>query len=249
MILALLGCAVCTADPWDAVAVEVKSRPPVVVEPCADVSGDLYAVPGPPGPLVVALHGGGWTSGTEDDAAILLPKADLVGRGIGFLSLAYPLADGTVLLADQVDAADCAVAWARGEGYGPVTLLGTSAGGHIAALAAQDEAPDGLVMWYAPVTVEDQRRSMWRLLLGTGTPTADQFVAASPWYAPSPVATLVVHGDADTTAPYADVLVYVAGAADAELVTVHGAGHGWTGTTRATRAEIITETGEWVGGR
>ncbi len=99
---------------------------------------------GPPGardaPVLVQVHGGGWTSGSRRVSAAPL-LGHLVERGWVCVTVDYRLAPGH-RLADQVADVKGALAWVRrgiaahGGDPGFVAISGGSAGGHLASLAA-----------------------------------------------------------------------------------------------------------------
>ena len=110
----------------------------------------LYRPVAAPGPLVVYLHGGGWTIGgleSHDRACRNLAA----GSGAQLLAVDYRLAPEHPWPA-SVDDAVSAVCWVAErpselELDGPVAVAGDSAGGTLAALAClrvRDEHPDAL---------------------------------------------------------------------------------------------------------
>lgn len=233
--LLLLACSRPATTPFLAEAKDVCSAPP---------AGDAYTARGSAAGVVLLLHGGGWTSGAPDDASILTPMPALRASGWDVLSLDYPLADGTsVLLADQVAFVEDAVAWGRCD-YTQVALLGQSAGAHLALLGGGDA--DAVVGWSSVVTLDSQRRTTWSTLLGTATPTEEELAAAAPITAPIDTPVLLVHGTADPIAPYANAVAYEAAAANADLYSIRGAGHGFRGrdASTATGASVTWLSGE-----
>jgi acetyl esterase/lipase len=97
-------------------------------------------------PVLIYVHGGGWTSG--DKADVGAKAAYFTAHGFVFVSVNYRLisaADSTIRPAQQAADVAAAVAWVKGniEGYGGdgarLFLLGHSAGAHLAALIAADE--------------------------------------------------------------------------------------------------------------
>jgi arylformamidase len=114
---------------------------------------DLYGperVAGPPRPIVLFVHGGGWRHG--DKANVRAKPAAFVSRGHLFASVGYRL-DPAVTPRDQGGDVAAAVAWlhAHAAEYGgdrdAIFLVGHSAGAHLAALVGTDGrllAPHGL---------------------------------------------------------------------------------------------------------
>jgi len=106
---------------------------------------DLYgpAAPGgPPRPVVLFVHGGGWRNG--DKAHVWAKPAAFVAHGCLFASAGYRLAAPATPRDQGADVA-AAVAWLRdharehgGDGNS-IFLVGHSAGAHLAALVGTDE--------------------------------------------------------------------------------------------------------------
>ncbi|HVZ71534.1 MAG TPA: alpha/beta hydrolase [Polyangia bacterium] len=96
-------------------------------------------------PAVVVIHGGGWTAGDKGDAS--RTSAWLAARGYAVFDVQYRLAPPPTWQAAVGDV-KCAIGWVKtrareaGVDVDParVALLGRSAGGHLALLAAY--APD-----------------------------------------------------------------------------------------------------------
>jgi acetyl esterase/lipase len=100
---------------------------------------------GPRVPAVIVVHGGGWSAGDKGEAS--LTSVWLATRGYAVFDIQYRLAPPPTWQAAVGDV-KCAVAWVKHNGHlagvdvdpARVTLLGRSAGGHLALLAAY--APD-----------------------------------------------------------------------------------------------------------
>lgn len=120
---------------------EVTLRRDLAFEgPDGDVPVRVYRDVEPPAPVLVFLHGGGWTLGTLDSADDVC--AELARRGeCVVLSVDYRLAPEHPFPAALSDAC-AALAWAAGtaEAFGGdpdhLRVGGTSAGGNLAAAAA-----------------------------------------------------------------------------------------------------------------
>jgi acetyl esterase len=116
----------------------------------------LYQPVAGPTPLVVYLHGGGWTIGSLDTHDRLCRRlAD--GSGAAVLAIGYRLAPEHPWPA-SVDNTVAALRWVAsapaelGEATGAVAVAGDSAGGTLAALAClrlRDEDPAALPGWQA----------------------------------------------------------------------------------------------------
>ena len=122
------------AAPWGAHTYEyarVEGKP---LELDLYVSSDK---PAAPPPLVVWIHGGGWTAGRKEDC----PVVWLVQHGYAIASLEYRLAPSARFPA-QIHDGKGAVRWLRAHaverGYDKdrIAAAGHSAGGHLAALLA-----------------------------------------------------------------------------------------------------------------
>lgn len=99
----------------------------------------VYPAKEPGGPVLLFMHGGGWTNGYKEEMAFLAPAFNAVG--ISFVSSSYRLAPGHVFPANFEDAAQAvATVWALSDRYGfnrnAMFVGGHSAGGHLAALLA-----------------------------------------------------------------------------------------------------------------
>ncbi|MBA3947881.1 MAG: alpha/beta hydrolase [Herpetosiphonaceae bacterium] len=96
--------------------------------------------PDKPLPIVIVVHGGSWSGGTKSDFA----QHDrwLVGGGRVVFDIQYRLADANNRFPAAVEDVKCAIGWAKRNAatYGAdptrIALLGRSAGGQLALLAA-----------------------------------------------------------------------------------------------------------------
>ncbi len=105
---------------------------------------DVYAEPGARRPLVVFLHGGGWRIGDKANAPHGAQKAAFFNaQGFAFASVNYRLSPAVMHPAHVEDVA-AALAWiyanadAQGFDRTRITVMGHSAGAHLAALVAMD---------------------------------------------------------------------------------------------------------------
>jgi acetyl esterase/lipase len=126
---------------------------------------DLYQPPaGKPRPLVVFVHGGGWTTGHKRATAHFADfpglLADLAQRGFVVASVEYRLS-AEQAFPGAVDDVKAAIAFLRGNAgrygidAGKVAVWGGSAGAHLAAMAAYDGAGvQGFVGWYGPYAID-----------------------------------------------------------------------------------------------
>lgn len=102
---------------------------------------DVYraTTAGPPRPPLIYVHGGGWISGTRRHALTLGRR--LASEGWTVFAISYRLAP-RFPVSDAIADVKAAIVWARAQAprWGaldaPPMLMGGSAGGHLAALAA-----------------------------------------------------------------------------------------------------------------
>jgi acetyl esterase/lipase len=106
-----------------------------------ELLGDLYLPKGAKAaPALIAVHGGGWVQGVR--AAFQYWGPYLAARGVAVFSVSYRLATKGKMFPQAVQDVLAGVQFVRGKagefGIDPqrIGLLGASAGGHLAALAA-----------------------------------------------------------------------------------------------------------------
>jgi acetyl esterase/lipase len=96
---------------------------------------DLHRPQGENPPLIVYVHGGGWRAGTKKD----VPIADLYDKGFAIASVEYRLSTQAVFPA-QVHDIKAAIRFLRANAgvyhinANKIAIIGSSAGGHLAAL-------------------------------------------------------------------------------------------------------------------
>jgi alpha-L-fucosidase 2 len=194
---------------------------------------DICTPDGPgPFPVVVLVHGGGWGSGDKAGAERPNSGADitpwfqpLTDAGIAWVSINYRLAPAHRWPAPLEDTRS-ALAWVRGNigkhGGDPTRLaiMGHSAGGHLALMAALpapgEPAPVSAAVGCAAVSdlvSDSQRRGEVSKALQALhnlppeiTPAAIKVLAASSplgRVGPGCPPVLLLHGDADRTVPLA----------------------------------------------
>lgn len=192
-------------------------------------------------PCLVAIHGGGWTSGTPRS---MYGVADHCAK-LGFLAVAvqYRLykANSDVSVFECVKDARSAVRYVRAHaaelGIDPAKIVvsGSSAGGHLAvatALLPFDEegenaviscAPNAMIL-FSPV-IDTSKAGYGNAKIG------DRWEELSPAHRVRPGAppAIVFHGTADTTTPYKGAQLFLEAMQRAgnrcELVTAEGSGH------------------------
>jgi acetyl esterase/lipase len=179
---------------------------------------DVYSPPGRgPAPAVIVIHGGSWRGGDRKQ----LPPLNryLAARGYVVAAIEYRLAPkhrAPDALADVLTALRFLEANAPALGVDPrrIVLMGRSAGGQLALLAAyraHDPAVRGAISFYAPTdlvygyahpanpAVLDSRVILRAFLGGTPDDDLPGYVAASPlaFVGPDTPPTLLVHGGRD----------------------------------------------------
>jgi len=189
---------------------------------------DLYLPERPVGaaPLIIWIHGGGWMYGDRGQVPPVI--GHFAARGLAVASIEYRLS-GQAIFPAQLDDVRSAVRWLRehADGYGldagAVGLWGSSAGAHLAALAATSARDDAdrvqaVCDGYGPTRLQDmdaQRRpqdvihsprgSAEGRLLGVATGEAPQELldAADPIAHVTADAPpfLIVHGTDDLLVP------------------------------------------------
>lgn len=194
-------------------------------------------------PLLVWLHGGAWRLG---DRTFVPDRLDwLASRGFAIACIDYRLSGDAVFPA-QLDDVFAALRWLRANaaeyGYDPtrVGLFGSSAGSHLAALAAvtasEEERVQAVVDAYGPADLlaADQDVAPTRALLG-GPPQENAALAeqASPARQVGDIAPpfLILHGTADPLVPASQSVALhdalVARGHDSTLYLIDGFGHGF----------------------
>jgi acetyl esterase/lipase len=192
------------------------------------LSADLYLPSGPgPHPLVVVIHGGSWRGGDKGQAPAV--SRVLAGEGIAVADVRYRLAPGDRFPAAVADV-KCALGRLRERAAdlgldGRAVLLGRSAGGEIALVAAysagdariapscavQDAPVTGVAALYAPTDLAWAYHHPVRPDVVHGPESLELYLGGSPEAVPDayrlgtpqswldrPVPpTLLVHGTGD----------------------------------------------------
>jgi len=123
-----------------------------VVEPTGAAAGNAR-------PVVVLVHGGGWTGGSQTE---MEPEVEaVITAGWVAVNIDYPLVPATTILG-QVSAVAGAVRWVRlhaaALGVDPhqVALWGSSAGGNLVLLASErDHSIAAVASWSGPADLVD----------------------------------------------------------------------------------------------
>jgi acetyl esterase/lipase len=227
---------------------------------------DLIGPTRPPsiGPVLVYVHGGGWTGGDPQRQARDLYHA-LALDGWTTIAVRYPFTPH-VTVEHQIEVVRDAVRWARtelgvhGVNASHVVVAGGSAGGHLAAMAAltterPDELVDACVGIYGVYDLANRNRTRapWakirrEVMLASVDEAPDRYRELSPLdriHAGSPP-MLIVHGTCDTLVPIGEGRQFAAALRDAgrpvEFVPVYGAQHAFdalSSITSRTSAAVI----------
>ena len=194
-------------------------------------------------PLIVHVHGGGWTMGARScgEAARYIPA--LVRHGYVVASVDYRLAPKYRFPAQLEDirrAVAFLVSDAQRFGIDPgrIGLIGTSAGAHLAALyALERENPTvrAVVDMFGPTDLRllfrGEGNLVARSVFGAAREDAPVLVEASPAcrITSKAPAFLAIHGERDVMVPLEQSELFVRKLRDAgayaELLVIHGAGH------------------------
>ncbi len=217
-------------------------------------------------PVVVYVHGGGWTGGDPQRQARDMYHA-LALDGWVTLAIRYPFAPD-VTVPEQIAVVRSAIRWARSSasryGVDPtmVVLAGGSAGAHLATMAALTPTDDaervaGVIGLYGIYDMANRhgRRAHWDMIRrdvmrASVAEAPDRYDAVSPIVQISATAPpmLLVHGTRDTLVPIGEAEQFAAALRQAgrrvDFVPVQGAQHAFDAVTaplsRATAAVIRT---------
>jgi acetyl esterase/lipase len=193
-----------------------------------------------PHPVVVLLHGGYWRA-TYGKIVMKPLAADLVRRGYAAWNVEYRRigrhqGGGYPMTFDDVAAGIDLLASIGDErlDLGDVTLIGHSAGGHLALWAASRDDSGvqfSRVIAQAPITnLVATGPPAYALMGGRPDALAERYAQCDPMQLlPPPAPTLVVHGDDDMTIPIGRSREYVeaarAAGGDVELIEPSPGGH------------------------
>lgn len=219
-------------------------------------------------PVVLQVHGGGWTQGSKSDGAVADEITLLVNQGYFVASIDYRLAPQYPFPA-QITDAKCAVRFLRANAAkynldpNRFGAIGESAGGHLVALlgttdpsagwdvgqyAEQSSRVQAVVDFFGPADLNapEYRNAQGRFVPIFGS-APDAFARASPvtYITPDDPPFLIMQGDQDKLVPLSQSQELYdrlrAGGVSAQLVIVKNAGHGFVpvgGAISPTRQEI-----------
>jgi len=212
--------------------------------------------PKTPKPAIVFFFGGGWNSGSP--AQFENQARHFAKRGMIAITADYRVKSRHgVQVVDCVKDAKAAIAWVRENasrlGIDPnkIAASGGSAGGHLAACTGtvkgfdNDERPNALILFNPACTLAPiegwEPRGAGAGLNAERIGAKPQAVSPTHHIGPHTPPTLILHGKADTTVPYASVVAFENEMKKAErpckLVGYEGAGHGFF-----NRGEDFTKT-------
>lgn len=220
-------------------------------------------------PVLVYVHGGGWTGGDPQRQARDLYHA-LALDGWAAVGIRYPFTP-EVEVEDQIAVVRDAVRWARtglaehGVSATAVVLAGGSAGGHLATMAAltaedEDERVAACVGMYGIYDMANRNRTRahWakirnEVMRSSVDEQPERYRSVSPIdrVHPDTPPFLIVHGTHDTLVPPGEGAQYVdalrAQNRPVDFVEVYGAQHAFdalSGITSRTTAAVIRD---WLG--
>lgn len=225
-----------------------------------------------PVPAVIVVHGGGWVRGDRaQDVAPILPA--LSDAGFAWFSISYRLMnDGTQFGAAIEDVA-AAIRFVKSHAAeyhldpDRIALLGESAGGQLAAMAALNSAPDlrvrAVVALYAPTDLvtlakTSDKAPEWVRQNLRGTAFEALILAGLKQFSPIEHVRkgmppfLLIHGTADTLVPFEQSKAMCARiraeGASCDLYPVEGAGHGvrWWESNPAMARRYKQEMVRWL---
>lgn len=217
-----------------------------------------------PWPVVVVVHGGGWITGERLDTGSLADG--LASRGAVVYNADYRTLSLGGVFPGMVDDVACAIQFARSTAAeftttpDLVTVVGYSAGAHLAALAAYapnefgqecpsgpSQPPDAFVGLAGPYDVSQLGGLLAPLFGGTIAEVPDAWAAGNPftWLTNAPdIPALLIHGDADRVAPLAFseelAVALTAVGKDVTLEVLPGRSHGDVTAPRVVADRITT---------
>ena len=202
--------------------------------------------PKAPKPAIVFFFGGGWNSGSP--AQFEKQAQHFAKRGMIAITADYRVKSRHgVQVVDCVKDAKAAIAWVRENalrlGIDPnkIAVSGGSAGGHLAACTGtlkdfgSDERPNAMILFNPACTLAPiagwEPRGAGAGLNAERIGAEPQAVSPAHHVGPHTPPTLILHGKADTTVPYASVVAFESEMKKAKrpckLVGYEGAGHGF----------------------
>jgi acetyl esterase len=220
---------------------------------------------GAPPPAVIVVHGGGWVRGDRrvDVEPLLQPLSD---AGFAWFSISYRLMNDVMQFGAAVDDVAAAIRFVKAHAaqyhVDPerIALVGESAGGQLAAMAAltvPDIRVKGVVCLYAPTDLASLAKNstyvpQWIRDNVKGTPWEGLLLARLKQLSPIEYVRremppfLLIHGAEDKLVPFAQSRAMcdrmTAAGASCELYPVEGAGHGvrwWGPSSNGYKREMV----------
>ena len=222
-------------------------------------------------PFVILIHGGAWVQGDKKSDR---PTQDsLLAHGIASANINYRFVDNDKthypeMLADIDSAINYCMAHAgewntRKDNF---ITSGASAGGHLSLLygyttdkkisaiiaecPATDLADTVVLNYISKIGLLPAVHYMTNAVYTPGQPLGPQFAASSPIYHVKNIPTLLIHGDADKTVPYAQSLdlekKLKSKNVPHKLVTIPGADHYLNLNDPATKKMVYKEVVDWA---
>jgi acetyl esterase/lipase len=219
-------------------------------------------------PVLVYVHGGGWTGGDPQRQARDLYHA-LARAGWATAAIRYPHAPRATV-EHQIETVRSAIRWMRSElevhgvRAATVALAGGSAGGHLAAMAAltprlESERVAACVGIYGVYDMANRNRlrAPWAMIPNTvmgeryrdapdryhAVSPIDQDVSDSPPF-------LLVHGTRDTLVPIGESIQFAevlrAAGRPVDVVPVQGAEHAFDALSSATSRTAAAVIRDWL---
>jgi acetyl esterase/lipase len=223
-----------------------------------------------PLPLIVFIHGGGWSAGSKDGC----PGVAMLEKGYAVASINYRLSQHAVFPA-QIEDCKAAIRWLRANakqyGYDAsrVAVWGHSAGGHLSALLGtsggvkewdvggnldQSSRVQAVIDWSGPtdfgafaIFLRDPNSPVGRLLGCTPSENMGKAAKASPitFVSKDSAPFLIVHGDKDNLVPLsqAERLTDALKKAGVEVTlrVLAGVGHGGPEYMNAENRKAVEE--------
>jgi len=213
--------------------------------------------PADPWPVVIYVHGGAWQKGDKSEGAGFRAVAGLQSAGFLVVAINYRLAPQVLFPAQIQDVKCAVrYLRAHAEQYHldseKIGVWGGSAGGHLSALLGtsggtpgwdvgeyldQSSRVQAVVDMFGPadltVNFDASDFQNARTVFGATNPDDPKLAAASPvtYIDPGDPPFLILHGDQDTTVYLEQSQILYqklqATGVEAQLVVVHGAGHGF----------------------
>jgi acetyl esterase len=223
-----------------------------------------------PCPAVIVVHGGGWVRGDRrtDVEPLLQPLYD---AGFAWFSISYRMMEDPLQFGAAVQDVEAAIRWvkshAREYGIDPqrIALVGESAGGQLAAMAAlrggKETAVRGVVALYAPMDLaslvkDSNALPPWIAERVRGTFLEGLLMSRLKMLSPVEHVSsgmppfLLIHGTTDPLVPFEQSRTMCdkmrAAGASCELLPLPGAGHGLRWWDSATVAIYQREMLRWL---